>query len=150
MSLELIPVTLRDARAFVAEHHRHHPPPQGGLFAIGVASGDNVVGVVIVGKPVARRAADTWTAEVTRLCTLGHANACSKLYRAAWRATRAMGYRRLITYTLATEPGTSLRAAGFTAVGETAGGSGDRENRPRVDRHPLQAKIRWAVDEQAG
>lgn len=145
MSLLLTPLTLREARAFVERHHRHSRPPQGGLFAIGAAAGDEVVGVAIVGRPVARHMADGWTAEVTRLCTDGSRNACSLLYAAAWRAARAMGYRRLITYTLATEPGDSLRGAGWRVVAEVRRQSWDRPGRPRVDLHPLQERLRWEV-----
>lgn len=88
-------------------------------------------------------AQDGWTAEVTRLCTDGTPNACSHLYAAAWRAARALGWRRLITYTLATEPGDSLRGAGWRLVGEAGGGSWHRENRPRVDKAPTHMKLRW-------
>lgn len=115
--IELISMTLREARAYVAENHRHHRPPQGGLFAVGAALDQRVVGVAIVGKPVARMLNDGWTAEVTRLCTDGTRNACSALYGACWRAARALGYRRLVTYTLADEGGSSLRASGFRLVG---------------------------------
>lgn len=145
-SLAVSPMTLREASAYVLEHHRHHKPPQGGLFAIGATTDGRVVGVVIVGKPVARMlAADDYTAEVTRLCSDGTRNVCSLLYRAAWRAARAMGYRRLITYTLATEPGASLRASGFILVGQAGGGTWSRSSRPRVDTHPTQAKLRWEL-----
>lgn len=143
MSLDLVPMTITDAKAYITRVHRHHKAPQGGLFAIGAARDGEVVGVVVVGRPVARNAADTWTAEVTRLASDGSRNVCSLLYGAAWRAARAMGYRRLITYTLTSEPGTSLRAAGWRLVGETSGGSWDREARPRVDRHPLEPKFKW-------
>lgn len=139
----VVPLTLREARTFVDRVHRHHRAPQGGLFAIGAASGDAIVGCVIVGKPVARMMDDGYTAEVTRLASDGTRNVCSMLYAAAWRATRAMGYRRLITYTLATETGTSLRAAGWREVGLAGGGSWDRAGRPRVDKHPTQQKVRW-------
>lgn len=145
VTLFLCPLTLREARAFVARWHRHHPAPQGGLFAVGVADGGGVVGVAIIGKPVARMSANGWTAEVTRLCTDGTKNACSMLYAAAWRAARALGYLRLITYTLATESGVSLRAAGWRCIGEAGGGSWSRESRPRVDLHPTQEKLRWEV-----
>lgn len=142
--MNVIPMTLREARGFVDAHHRHHRAPQGGMFAIGAAEGDAAVGVVIVGKPVARALDDDYTAEVTRLAVLeGHPNACSMLYAAAWRAARAMGYRRLITYTLASEPGTSLRAAGWHVVGEVKGRSWHTPSRPRVDKHPTQDKLRW-------
>ena len=144
-SVTIVPMTLREARAFVDEHHRHHRAPQGGLFAIGLADGDAVVGVVIVGKPVARMLADGWTCEVTRLATDGSRNACSMLYRSAWRAARAMGYRRLVTYILASEPGTSLRAAGFICIGTTNGGTWSRVGRPRVDTHPTEPTLRWEL-----
>jgi len=101
---------------------------------------------VIVGKPVARMLADGYTAEVTRLCAReGARNACSMLYAAAWRAARAMGYRRLVTYTLPEEGGASLRAAGWKFIGEAGGGSWSRKERPRVDTHPTQMKLRWEV-----
>lgn len=88
---------------------------------------------------------DGWTVEVTRVATDGAKNACSMLYAAAWRACRALGYRRLVTYILAEEPGTSLHAAGWKCIGEAGGGTWHREGRPRVDRHPTQRKFRWEV-----
>ncbi len=145
MKLALSPITLREARAFVARHHRHHRAPQGGLFAVAVSLGDSVRGVAIIGKPVARMNNDGWTAEVTRCCTLGDANACSMLYAAAWRAARALGYRRLLTYTLASEHGASLRAAGWKVIGQTDGGSWNRPSRPRVDEHPTDQKTIWSA-----
>lgn len=141
--IEVVPVTLREARAFVAAHHRHHRAPQGGLFAIGCSDGEKIVGVAIVGKPVARMLVDDFTAEVTRLCATGEKNVCSMLYAAAWRAARALGYRRLVTYTLPEEGGASLKAAGWRCVGQSGGGSWSRPSRPRVDTHPMQAKLRW-------
>jgi hypothetical protein len=141
--LTLCPMTLREARAFVARLHRHHKAPAGGLFAIGAANPDGVVGVVIVGRPVARLADNGWTAEVTRLCSDGTRNCCSLLYAAAWRAARAMGYSKLITYTLPEEGGASLRAAGWRCIGAAGGGSWSRAARPRVDTHPTQTKLRW-------
>jgi hypothetical protein len=143
--LELTPITLREARRYVAENHRHHRAPQGGIFAVAVSDGGSVRGVAIVGRPVARRASDGWTAEVTRVCTDGARNACSMLYRACWRAARGMGYRRLITYTLPSEGGSSLRGAGFSVVAETRGGRWERDERPRIDDHPLQPKLRWEL-----
>lgn len=142
--IKLIPITLKEASVFVARNHRHHRPPRGGLFAVAVEDGDlSVCGVAIVGRPVARRLQDGWTAEVTRLCTDGTRNACSMLYGAAWRAARALGYQRLVTYTLESEGGASLRAAGWRCVGEAGGGSWSRAERPRVDLHPTQRKLRW-------
>ncbi|HEP9051874.1 TPA: hypothetical protein VDU98_001259, partial [Pseudomonas aeruginosa] len=112
--LHLLPVSLRTANVFVLAHHRHHRPVQGAKFALAVTLSDSdlIRGVAIVGRPVARHLDDGWTLEVTRLCTDGAHNACSKLYGAAWKVARALGYIRLITYTLSDEGGASLRAAG--------------------------------------
>ena len=142
-SLRVVPCTLREARAYVEQHHRHHRPPQGGLWAVAIAD-ERVRGVAIVGRPVARGlGADDFTAEVTRVATDGVSNGCSMLYGACWRACRALGYSKLITYTLASEPGTSLRAAGWRVVGDVKGRSWSCPSRPRVDTHPTQDKLRW-------
>jgi hypothetical protein len=95
---------------------------------------------------------DGFTAEVTRCCTDGTRNACSMLYRAAWRSAKALGYRRLVTYTLPQEGGTSLRAAGFTRVGEAGGGRWHRPRcgRVRADQHPIERKLRWEIVAEAG
>lgn len=119
------------------------PPARGCLFCVAVADRVGVAGVAIVGRPVSRMLQDGWTAEVVRLATDGTRNACSILYGAAWRAARALGYRRLVTYTLPEEGGASLRAAGWRCLGERGGGSWDRAGRPRVDTHPTQVKIGW-------
>lgn len=149
MSLTLVPITLREAHVFVSRHHRHHRRDRGARFAIGAARAGEIVAVAVVGRPKARLAQDGYTAEVTRLCSIDvatgeHASgACSMLYAACWRAARAMGFRRLITYTLTSEPGTSLRAAGWRLIGEAGGGAWNRKDRPRVDLHPTQTKLRW-------
>ena len=145
MSLTLQPITFAEACRFVELHHRHHKPPIGHRFSIGVNDGEKVVGVVIVGRPVARRLDTGWVAEVTRCCTDGTHNAASMLYAAAWRAARAMGYQRLITYTLKEEPGTSLDAAGWKVIGTTPGRSWSVPSRPRVDTHPLGQKTLWEI-----
>ena len=141
--IHLQPITKAEADAFIVEHHRHHIPSVGWKFGIAVNDGDKVVGVIVVGRPVARRSDKPFVAEVTRCCTDGTKNAASMLYAAAWRAARAMGYRRLLTFTLDTEPGTSLKAAGWRIVGETPGKSWSVPSRPRVDAHPLQRRFRW-------
>lgn len=143
MKLYLAPITRAEANAFVVKHHRHHGPVRGHLFAVACSDGESVRGVAIVGRPVARNLQDGWTCEVTRLATDGARNACSLLYAACWRAARALGYRRLVTYVLAEESGVSLRAAGWRCIGEAGGGSWNRIARPRVDTHPTQTKIRW-------
>lgn len=147
--LEVCPVSLKEANAFVEQHHRHHKPVVGHKFSVGCTDGENIVGVAIVGRPVARYLDDGWTLEVNRLCTDGTRNACSMLYAAAWRAARAMGYRKIITYILDTEPGTSLRAAGWKCVGKTGGLRWTGKRRPEVDLCPAQMKLRWEIGEEA-
>jgi hypothetical protein len=144
--LELKPISFKDACAFIREHHSHHKPPQGYKFAISVllrAKVDKTVGVVVVGRPVSRMLDDGFTAEVTRCCTDRTPHVASKLYAAAWRAAKAMGYKRIVTYTLESEKGTSLIAAGWTRSITSSGGSWSRKKRPRDDKHPLGHKVRW-------
>src|SRR5690606_24256079 len=129
--LTITPITLREANAYVDRHHRHHKPVRGCIACVAVCNGETVVGVAIVGRPVARGLQDGWTAEVTRCCTDGTRNAPSMLYGAAWRAVRALGYRRLVTYTLPEEGGASLRAAGWRCIGAAGGGSWSCPSRPR-------------------
>lgn len=143
MRLRVVPIELNEANAFVSEHHRHHRPVVGHRFSLAAALGERIVGVAIVGRPVARGNQDGWTVEVNRVATDGEANCCSFLYGAARKAAFALGYRRIITYTLATEPGASLRGAGFTLLGKRGGGTWSRPSRPRVDKHPLQEKFLW-------
>lgn len=145
MSLRIVPCNLDEANAFVAQHHRHHKRVPGAKFSVAVADGDEVVGVAIVGRPVARMLDDGWTLEVIRTCTRGAKNANSMLYGACWRAAKALGYTRIGTYTLPEEGGASLRAAGWRLIGEAGGGKWSRVSRPRVDTHPLQSKLRWEV-----
>lgn len=133
--LSLVPVSFSVACDFISAHHRHNDPPVGMKFCIGVAAGEALVGVAVVGRPVARHFDDGATLEVNRTATDGAPNANSMLYGAAWRATKALGYRRLITYTQADEPGTSLRAAGWRVVGERAPRAGwNTRSRPRAGR----------------
>lgn len=141
--LAIVPCTFDEANAFVAANHRHHGKVRGSKYQLAVAVADKVVGVAIIGRPVARHLQDGWTLEVTRLATDGTPHACSKLYAAAWRAAKAMGYKTLVTYTLESESGISLVAAGWKQVGNTKGQSWNRDIRPRVDKTPMQNKIRW-------
>lgn len=143
--IEIVPIDLASANAFVDAHHRHHEPVVGHKFSIGAAIEGRLVGVAIVGRPVARGRDDGWTLEVTRLCTDGARNACSALYGACARASFALGYRRVGTYILASEPGTSLVAAGWRMIAEVKGRSWSTPSRLRVDRHPLQDKLLFEV-----
>lgn len=151
--LEIRPITLRAANAYVAQHHRHNQPTNGHKFSVSVWDGDRMCGVAIAGQPIARKLDDGLTIEIRRVCTDGTRNACSILYAACAKAARAMGYRRAITYTLVSEPGTSLKAAGFTNRGEAGGVSWNMPSRPReieqitmfgtVRKYPDEKKIRW-------
>lgn len=141
MKFDLLPITLAEANAFVVEHHRHHGKVVGHKFSLGAAVGQKIVGVCIVGRPVARRRDDGLTLEVTRLCTDGTKNACSFLYGAAARAAFSLGYKRIGTFILKTENGASLRAANWRLIGETPGRSWSVPSRPRVDTHPLQPRL---------
>jgi hypothetical protein len=143
MSLESVPCDIADANAFVRQFHRHNRPVTAARFAIACAKDGKIVGVAIVGNPVARLLNDGWTLEVVRVATDGHRNACSFLYGASWRAARALGWRKLITYTRQEEGGASLRASGWKIVAEVKGRSWSCPSRPRVDRAPSQDKFRW-------
>ncbi len=148
MTLYLCPVTFAEAARFVELHHRHHPPAVGHKFSVAVAKDGEIVGVAMVGRPVAAAFDDCWTLEVNRTCTTGEPNANSMLYGAVWRAAKALGYRRLITYTLASESGSSLRAAGWRVVAERKPRKGwNMPGRPRVDTtdHNVQRTLWEAV-----
>lgn len=141
----ITPINLDEANAYVATHHRHHKPVVGAKFSIAVSESEEVVGVAIVGRPVARRLDDGWTLEVNRCCTDGTRNACSMLYSSAWRAAKALGYSRLITYTLPEEGGASLRGAGWILIGLRGGGNWNVKSRPRIDtlEHLCGQKSLW-------
>ena len=154
MMLEIRPCTLRDANAYVAQHHRHNQPTNGHKFSVACYDGERLCGVAIAGRPVARKLDDGFTIEVYRVCTDGTRNACSMLYSSCARAARALGYRKVITYTLQSETGASCKAAGFKIVCENAGGlSWDVPSRPReveqvtmfgtIRKYPEELKVRW-------
>lgn len=137
MSLRIVPVTYETAAGYNRMWHRTHGrPPPSHKFSIGVADNGNVLrGIAIVGRPVARSYDDGLTLEVNRTATDGAKNANSMLYGAAWRAAKALGYRRLITYTQEGESGSSLRASGWRVVAERPARPGwDVPSRPREIR----------------
>ena len=146
-NLTIVPIALGTAKKFVADHHRHHNAPVGHKFSIGLLSSQGLVGVAIIGRPVSRLLDDGTTAEVTRLATLGIANGCSALYAAAWRASKGMGYRRLITYTQAQESGASPRGAGMREVAHRPARPGwDTPSRPRQALGTEQVeRILWEI-----
>lgn len=142
--IELRPITRDEAHAYIREHHRHHGAPVGELWRHAVHDDAGLlVGVACVGRPVARGLDDGLTVEVTRVCTDGSPNACSMLYGAARRTSLAKGYRRGLTYILASEPGASLKAAGYRLLWAVKGRSWDCPSRPRTDKHPTEDKQAW-------
>jgi hypothetical protein len=143
--LVVVPITLKAANQYVAERHRHHKPSVGHKFSIGLKIKDELIGVAICGRPVARGSDDGLTLEVSRLCTNGAENACSKLYGACSRIAREMGYNKIQTYILDEELGTSLKASGWKMEAITSGGLWNYTNgNPRRTDQPTNPKQRWA------
>lgn len=141
-----VPITQAAANEYVALHHRHHKPARGDIYRIAAVIDGEIVGVVQVGRPVARGLDDGKTCEVIRLCTDGSANVCSYLYSRAARIAREMGFHKIVTYILDTESGASLRAAGWRKEANTRGGSWNCSSRPRENTSPICPKQRWARD----
>jgi hypothetical protein len=153
MTLAIAPITLRQAWLFVADHHRHSRKISGAIFAAALLrslyptqAGDSLIGVAIAGRPKAAGLQDGRTLEIVRCCVLpGNPNGCSMLYRSIVRAGEALGYQRFVTYTLESEHGRSLKAAGFAAVAGTRGGSWSRLARRRGKGENEGPKVRWEV-----
>ena len=148
MKLSAIPMKLKEAIEFVGNFHRHNKAPAGGLFAVGCSDGAQLVGVAIVSRPVARQLDDGATVEVVRCCVVDGApkGTCSFLYARCWIAAKALGWSKLITYTLQSESGASLRGAGWRVVAELTGSSGKAwQTRPGRDWQAVtgQSKFRW-------
>jgi hypothetical protein len=136
---------LKTANNFVINHHRHHSKVQGCKFCIGVIDNkENLRGVAIVGRPVSRYLDNGLTAEVTRMCTDGHKNACSFLYAACAKIAKNMGYDRIITYILATEKGASLKASNWICDGTRGGGNWNVPSRPRKNSIYSDKKVMYS------
>lgn len=142
--LVIKPIHLAPAKEYVGQYHRHNIPPVGGKFALGCYDDDRLCGVVICGRPTARKSDDGLTLEIYRNCTDGTPNACSKLYGAACKVAKDMGYKRVITYTLASENGSSLKASNFTYEGEAGGLAWTGTRRRNYYISPEEMKNRWA------
>jgi len=140
--MKIRPISYRTASEYINKYHRHHKAPQGQKFAIGIYQDDVLHGVATAGRPVSRKLDDGTTCEITRVCTDGTNNACSMLYGACCRIDKAMGYSRIITYTLISENGASLKASNFTNDGE-AGGTHWTGERDRGQQIPNEMKTRW-------
>ena len=142
--LVIIPLTLAEANALVARLHRHHKKVVGHRFSLGVRVGEKLAGAAIVGRPIARMTSQYDIVEVTRLVTDGTQNACSILYAACARVAREMGFQSIQTFILESEPGISLRAAGWKLKGITSGGDWNTPSRKgrRTDQ-PMTPKQCW-------
>ena len=155
--LKAIPLTLAQANEFIEKHHRHHHKVPRDKFRVGCEMDGKLVGVATVGQPLARLLCDGYTLEVTRLCTDGTKDVCSFLYSRTARIAKEMGYKKIITYILETESGTSLKASGWHLEKEKCGGvSWNVPSRPReivvhtlfgdVQKYPMCKKQRWAKE----
>lgn len=144
-TLKITPINFSEANAFVSIYHRHHKPVIGCKFCVAVSESEKIVGVAIIGRPVSRHLDNGWTLEVNRCCTDGTKNACSMLYSSAWKAAKALGYQRLITYTLPEEGGASLKASNWKCIGLRGGGNWNVKSRPRIDVDELLRgqKLLW-------
>lgn len=144
----VVPLPFKAAREFVNSYHRHNVAPPAHKFSIGLKAGNELVGVVIASRPISRHRDDGYTLEINRCCVLpGYKNACSKLIGHAVRAGVEMGYRKFVSYTLVSEPGSSLLASGFTQIGITKDNPNGWNNpsRPRKKpaRYPEGPKNVW-------
>lgn len=139
--MEIRPITLKQASEFINAYHRHHKATVGHKFSVGVYAGEKLVGVAVCGRPVSRYLDNGEICEINRGCTDGTYNACSMLYGACCRIAKEMGYKKIITYTLTSENGASLKASNFKCDG-VAGGThwtGKREG-----GGPKELKKRWS------
>lgn len=143
--LSIKPIHLDEAKEYIKQYHRHNIPPVGGKFAVSCYDGGRLCGVAMCGRPTARRSNNGVTLEIYRNCTDGTKNACSKLYGACTRIAKAMGYKRIITYTLQSENGASLRAANFIYEGEAGGVEWTGERKRNYYVSPDEMKNRWAI-----
>lgn len=144
--LRLEPATLAKANEFVSKFHRHHGKCTGHRFSLACYRGDVLVGIAIVGRPVARMINQQLVCEVNRLCTDGSKNVCSFLYSACARVAREMGFSKIITYILESESGDSLRASGWICDGPAGGGNWNVPSRPRMTNSPTGLKNRWSKE----
>ena len=142
--MRAVPVELKDAKDYVNKYHRHHGAVVRDKFRIGCEKDGQLVGIVQVGRPVARALCDGKTLEVVRLCTDGTKDVCSFLYSAAARVARELGYKKIITYILFDEPGVSLKAAGWNKEADIKGHSWDTPARHRDCKSPTCDKQRWS------
>jgi len=148
MKLYPVPLELREANDAIAKWHRHHKPTNWHRFSVGCVDEEGVLhGVAVIHKPVARLAGHPRDIlEVSRVATDGTPNACSILYGASAKVAKALGYLKIQTYTLPSESGSSLRAAGWVCEGKAGGGQWRHtDGKPRRTDQPVEKKLRWSV-----
>jgi len=143
MRMRIVPIDFAVANAFIKRFHRHHRPSIGHKFSVAVESNGVIVGVATIGRPIGRNLDDGFTLEVNRSCTDGTKNANSTLYGAAQRIAKEMGYKRIITYTLDSESGSSLKAVGWKQAAIVKAEAWDYNGKPRANDWPISPKIRW-------
>jgi hypothetical protein len=155
-NFRIVPIGLKEANKFIIKNHKHHKQVQGHKFSIGLKANGVLIGVAVCGRPLSRHYDNGFTLEVTRLCTDGSRNACSKLYSACARIAKEMGYEKIITYILESESGASLKASGWECegrgMGKEAWNSSGKNMRTNSIinlfgtelKYPKEKKQRWA------
>lgn len=152
--MRAVPLELKDANAYVEKYHRHHKAVSRDKFRVGCEEGGELIGVIQVGRPLSRYLCDGETLEVLRCCTNGRPNVASFLYSRVARIAREMGYKKIITYILQSELGTSLKASGWELdKDDCGGGTWSSPSRPREltqitlfgaeQKYPTERKQRW-------
>ena len=152
--MKAVPLELKDANAYVEKYHRHHKAVCRDKFRVGCEEGGELIGVIQVGRPLSRHLCDGETLEVLRCCTNGRPNVASFLYSRVARIAREMGYKKIITYILQSEHGTSLKASGWELdKDDCGGGTWSSPSRPRElaqitlfgteQKYPTERKQRW-------
>lgn len=145
MLLTIKPVSLQESNEFIEQYHNTHKRIYGFKFGVGIVNEDNkLIGVATAGRPVSRHLDDGYTIEITRVCT-NHSekNMSSRLIGALSRASKALGYKKIISYTLVEEEGISFKASNFSPVHTTKAETWNRDKRKRIDKAPIGKKIRW-------
>ena len=144
--MRTVALELKDANAFITEHHRHHAPVKRDKWRFGVVDDNGkLIGVLNAGRPVARLLNDGKTIEILRCCSDGTPNLCSFMLGRARRIAKDLGYSKMISYILGTENGASYKAAGWHKEADTRGHSWNHSGRPRKTAAPVCDKQRWAV-----
>jgi len=146
----IIPITFEKACRFVNMHHRHHFNSHAHKWSIGYEEEGKLIGVGMIGRPLNRHLDDGLSLEITRVCVLeNNPNVCSIIISALCRSAKSMGYKRVYTYTLESESGSSLKGCGFENMATTISKKWVRHRTIQTKLftnkldHLLENKIRW-------